>query len=217
MLKVGDFGVPNWFNAEVVRKVGNGLSFSFWSDTWRGDTCFRIKYPRLYSISTQKEALVGEVGERSDLRMEWNFTWRMHLFMWEEDVLLSLLEDLEGVSLVDQRDAWWWRLEEKEEFSVRSAYEKLESVVLCEVGWGEEEKGVFAKLWKCPTPSKVVAFTWKALHNRVPTKDNLARRNVLGPEANSTRVLCNRMEESEGEKNTRRGVELCFRKILCFS
>jgi hypothetical protein len=42
----------------------------------------------------------------------------------------------------------------------------------------------------------VVAFTWKALLNRIPTRCNLARRNVLGPEANSTCVLCNRLEES---------------------
>jgi hypothetical protein len=38
MLKVGDFGTHNWFNAEVERKVGNGLSSSFWCDTWRGGT-----------------------------------------------------------------------------------------------------------------------------------------------------------------------------------
>jgi hypothetical protein len=75
-----------------------------------------------------------------DLRIEWNLTWRRHLFMWEEEVLLSLLEDLEGVRLNDQMDVWWWRLEEKGEYSVRSAYKKLESVVMCEVGWNEEEK-----------------------------------------------------------------------------
>jgi len=39
--------------------VGNGMSSSFWNDRWRGEKCFRLKYPRLYSVSNQKEALVG--------------------------------------------------------------------------------------------------------------------------------------------------------------
>jgi hypothetical protein len=116
--------------------------------------------------------------------------------MWEEEVLLSLLEDLEGVRLVNHVDEWRWKLEESVLFSVKSAYKKLEGLVFSEVSWRDEEKRIFNNLWKCPTPSKVVAFVWKANLNRVPTKANLALRNVLGSEGNSLCVLCNRMEES---------------------
>jgi len=62
LVKLGDFGGLNWFNSEVARNVGNGLNSSFWNDTWRGDVYFRIKYPRLYLISNQREAKVGEGG-----------------------------------------------------------------------------------------------------------------------------------------------------------
>lgn len=72
----GDFGNLDWFNSVVVRKVGNGLLSSFWNDRWRGEKCFRLKYPRLYSVSNQNEALVGEAGEPSDLGSEWRFIWR---------------------------------------------------------------------------------------------------------------------------------------------
>lgn len=65
--------------------MGNGLASSFWKDTWKGDTCFRDKYPRLFLISTQKEAKVGEVGVESDQGVVWRFTWRRHLFLWEEE------------------------------------------------------------------------------------------------------------------------------------
>jgi len=29
---------------------------------WRGDVAFRYKYPRLFSLSNQKEANVGDLG-----------------------------------------------------------------------------------------------------------------------------------------------------------
>ena len=60
----------------------------------------------------------------------------------------------------------------------------------------DDEKGVFERMWRWPAPSKVVAFAWRAILNRVPTKGNLALRNVLGPEVNSLCGLCNTMEES---------------------
>lgn len=53
----------NWFNLAVVRKVGNGNTTSFWKDEWLGEGTLRSKYPRLYDISNQKEACIGEMCE----------------------------------------------------------------------------------------------------------------------------------------------------------
>lgn len=158
VINLGDFGGIGWFNSEVERKVGNGLASSFWNDKWIGDRCFRLKYPRLYSISNQKEALVGEVGVVTEVGTEWRFEWRRHLFMWEEEVLLSLTEDLQGMRWSQEEDVWRWKLEEAGIFSVRSAYSKLEGLTLTENLWTEEEKGLFENMWKSPAPSKVVAF-----------------------------------------------------------
>ena len=96
VLKVGDFGVLGWFNAKVLRSVGNGMNTSFWNDKWIGERCFRLKCPRLFLVSNQREAKVGEVGLVSAMGREWMFTWRRHLFVWEEELLVSLMEDLEG-------------------------------------------------------------------------------------------------------------------------
>lgn len=111
--------------------------------------------------------------------------------MWEEEVLLSLKEDLEGMRLSSQEDVWRWKLEDSGVYSVSSAYKKLEGLVLGDVGWREEEKGVFVKLWKNSAPSKVVAFAWRVFLNHIPTKVNLALRNVLGPEDPNVCVMCN--------------------------
>jgi len=34
LVKLDDFGVQNWFNSEIVKKVGNGMNTSFWNDKW---------------------------------------------------------------------------------------------------------------------------------------------------------------------------------------
>jgi hypothetical protein len=100
------------------------------------------------------------------------------------------------VRLSNQEDAWRWKFNESGCFTVNLSYKKLEGLVLREVVWTNEERGVFEKLWKCLAPSKVVAFAWKAIINRVPTKVNLALRNVLGSDVPSLCGLCNRGEES---------------------
>jgi hypothetical protein len=63
LVKLDNFGDVGWFKGEIVRKVGNGLKTSFWKDKWCQRGSFAHLYPRLYSISNQKEALVGEIGE----------------------------------------------------------------------------------------------------------------------------------------------------------
>lgn len=196
LVNIDNFGGPNWFNSEVVRRVGNGLNSSFWNDTWKGGRCFRDKYPRLFLISMQKEAKVGEIGLVSGQDIDWAFSWRRHLFMWEEEVLLSLKEDLEDTRLSSQEDEWRWQLEDTGVFSVKSTYVKLEELVLYDELWTEEENGVFDKLWKSPAPSKVVAFAWRTLLNRIPTKSNLVLRHVIGPEDSLLCALCGRVEES---------------------
>ena len=42
----------------------------------------------------------------------------------------------------------------------------------------------------------VLAFAWKVFLNQVPTKVNLALRNVLAPEESTSCPMCNGAEES---------------------
>lgn len=46
-----------------------------------------------------------------------------------------------------EKDEWRWNLDDSGAFTVKSAYTKLEMLLLEDV-WGVEEKGVFANLWK---------------------------------------------------------------------
>jgi hypothetical protein len=97
----------------------------------------------------------------------------------------------------NEEDGWRWNLEDKGIFTVKSAYLKLERLLLLDDLWRDEEKRVFSSLWKSSAPSKVIAFFWKLFLNRVPTRDNLSLRNVLPVEAPNSCVLCDRDVETD--------------------
>lgn len=114
--------------------------------------------------------------------------------MEEEEVLNSLLLDLQGFEWSQGEDEWRWKLEDRGCFTVGSTYKKLAAASIGEDRWGVAENRVFSKIWKSPAPSRVVALSWKGLLNRVPTRVNLAWRNVLPLDASSNCVFCNEVE-----------------------
>jgi hypothetical protein len=68
----------NWFLGSVYRKLGNGMLTSFWSDNWSGELPLKDCFPRLFSISIQKNASVAEVWNPGV--GNWNFLWRRRFF-----------------------------------------------------------------------------------------------------------------------------------------
>lgn len=196
IMMIDDGEGTNWFNSELSRKVHDGLDTYFWKTKWRGEMTFSCKYPRLFDISNKKEAMVGEMGVVSGSSFDWNFIWRRKLFVCEEDLLRNLLLDFHGFVRTQGVDDWKWKLEDDSSFSVRSTYKKLEVLARMGNDLGVEEKTVFGQIWKSPAPSMVVALSWKSLFNRIPTRSNLAHRNVLLPNDDLSCVLCDLEVES---------------------
>lgn len=87
---------------------------------WRGDIAFRHKDPRLFAMSNQKEAMVADILVDNEEGKDWIFSWRHRFFVWEEGILVNLLEDFNGHVGLGGVDEWRWRLEEHGSFSVRS-------------------------------------------------------------------------------------------------
>lgn len=56
----------------------------------------------------------------------WVFTWRRHLFVWEENLLNALLGNLDGFTTNNAEDVWRWKLGGEDVFMVKSLYLKLE-------------------------------------------------------------------------------------------
>lgn len=141
-------------------------------------------------MSNQKEALVAKIGVNTGPMVEWCFEWRQRFFVREEQLLVNLLEDLEGHVWSNGEDRWVWRMEDEGKFTVKSMYAKLEGRWIVENNWSVEELRVFLQLWKSPAPSKVVALSWKVLLDRIPSRLNLRRRNALPPEVSVRCALC---------------------------
>ena len=95
--------------------------------------------------------------------------------MWENNLLVELLEDLNGFvwSLCD--DFWSWKLEGNNSFLVKSLYTKLVGRGIGEELRPEGERRVFRQIWKSGAPTKVIDFAWKALLDRIPTQVNLEK------------------------------------------
>jgi hypothetical protein len=80
-------------------------------------------------------------------------------------------------------------------FTVKSVYVLLGSVFPSESVFNEQQLRVLNNIWKSPVPSKVIAFSWKALRNRIPTRANLVIRGIVVNGGTTNCVHCDRMEE----------------------
>lgn len=96
---------------------------------------------------------------------------------------------LEGFYCSQGTDSWKWRSEENGLLWVNPTYILLEKLMVWEERWGEVEKKVFRYLWKGQAPTRVVAFTLKLLLDHVPTRTNLAIRNIIPLDASMNCAL----------------------------
>ena len=84
-----------------------------------------------------------------------------------------------------------WEADPTGQYSVKSTYSVLRQHVPAEAQ-GEE----FKELWKLKVPSKAVVCAWRLLKDKLPTRDNLRKKQIelqdyLCP-------FCRLMEETAG-------------------
>jgi hypothetical protein len=138
-----------------------------------------VAYPQLHSLSNQKSSLVMDLLAFEGEDRVWSFSWRRNLFQWEED-LVAHLKDLLGTAVLTlEDDRWCWLPDPERVFSVKSAYKLLSEDLL--IGFEVEDglRGVLDQIWKSSAPSKVIAFSWQLLVDRIPTRNNLEVCGIL--------------------------------------
>jgi hypothetical protein len=187
----------SWFGQNISRKIGNELSTRFWLDCWMGNSPLCEKFPRLFSISSHKDGLVGEYWEEKERWSGGEWGWHRRLFVWEETLLNNLLENFPPFSMLEEEDSWKWVQSEDGNFTVKSTYLLLNNIFSPDSGLGDHDLRVLSIIWKSPAPSKVIAFAWKLLRNRLPTRARLAYRGVEVNGGSVICVHCQRIEETE--------------------
>jgi hypothetical protein len=170
-----------WLKHVVEKRLGNGSTIRFWKDVWVAGQSLQELFPRLFGISTQKEAMISDVGWWDNGVWRWGLMWRRNFFVWEENLLVELLNVVSQVTLSEVEDRWVWIPGGENNFSVKSLYVYLESNLMNHVPRSPMEAFAFKYIWKSGAPSKVCAMAWQLFLDRIPTREILSVRGVILP------------------------------------
>ncbi|KAH1217474.1 putative ribonuclease H protein [Glycine max] len=130
------------------------------------------------------------MGDFVEGRWEWKLSWRRDFFDHEIQMVADLLAEIDSAHLnQSNRDILWWKPDPNGLFSTRTAYK-----VLQETHHSISQDNVLNTMWKLKIPPKVSAFSWRLLKNRLPSRDNLRKRQVTMPSYSCP--LCDHEEES---------------------
>ncbi|KAJ9188986.1 hypothetical protein P3X46_000330 [Hevea brasiliensis] len=171
----------NGFNIfdNILFVLGNGEKIYFWHDKWIGEAPLKFSFPRLFSISSNQEAVVSEMG-----------LWQNDsLFTWENGSLDQLLALLNSVNLCRSRkDKLVWKLATNGTFSVHSLYS-------CLINASTQVSFCSSSLWQGLLPPKVELLVWLACRDRLCCRGRLSSINIISP-SQSGFPLCSDASES---------------------
>ncbi|GKV47542.1 hypothetical protein SLEP1_g54439 [Rubroshorea leprosula] len=180
-----------WLSEGFRMKIGEGKSVSFWWDNWGGEGCLANKFPRLYLLSTGKENTCNQMGNIRSGSWEWKLTWRRNLFGWEAKEVVELERMIEGIKITQGcLDKWEWIHDKEGHYSTKTAYHLLATDQS-----GPSGSTIFKRIWNPILPTKVSAFNWQLMLDRIPTKVNLLRRGIIKDLKESKCVICEEQEE----------------------
>lgn len=182
-------GCREWFWEGLFRVVGNGSSTNFWTMNWLGSGLRLCElFPRLYSLELVKDSKISDRVRVEEGVVVGAWAWRRRLFAWEEDLLADLLILLNRYNFNGRtEDKWLWKFAKDGNYSVRDGYNQ----VMREKVSGSGLLKVWSKLvWNRWAPTKINCFMWRLVLDRLPTRPNLMKRNILCQEEAVSCVLC---------------------------
>jgi len=184
-----------------TRKKQHQWQRQYWYDTWVGDVPLRSKFPRLFDLAVNKEQTVEDM-----MRLGWEagggaWEWRRRLLAWEEESVGECSVMLHNVVLQESStDTWRSLLDPIHGYTVRGTYHFLTTLgvrgtyhFLTTSGTGVDRSRV-DDVWHRYIPSKVSLFVWRLLRDRLPTKNNLARRRVIQTTDTAYSAGCGELE-----------------------
>ena len=105
-------------------RLGDGTQTNFWEDRWCDGRSLKEEFPRLFLISINKTAKVRDL--LVELESEsWKLEFRRNLFVWEEELLFRLKQQLQKISFSNiRKDFLSWKWDQNGVLSAKSFYTK---------------------------------------------------------------------------------------------
>lgn len=164
--------------------VGNGTNIHIWKDNWipgvgksTRDHC--IDQILLCSLPTQR---VSDLILDQNDHLQWNLPILHKL--WDEQ-MANIIQSIP----LGGSDIRCWDKEEAGKCTIKAIYKLIQPR-----STGSNQK--WTQLWKLELPSKIKFFLWRVLLDRLPTKDNLAKRM---PNLSQQCSLCNQVPETSDQ------------------
>ena len=114
---------------QIRWKLGRGDKFLFWEDPW-GDEGVSLKdqFHELFSISSQRDLRVAEVGSWTENGWVWNMVWRRHLFDNEVQLASIFIDHIHQIRVNNNlNDTWVWGAESSGILSTKFGYQVIKS------------------------------------------------------------------------------------------
>ncbi|GJR00653.1 RNA-directed DNA polymerase, eukaryota, reverse transcriptase zinc-binding domain protein [Tanacetum coccineum] len=140
---------------------------SFWEVAWRGESAFKVLYPRLFALESQKKIDVASKFSQCGLDFSFRRAPRGGI---EQNQFEMLMEKMKGCVLVNMQDRWVWSLEGSGDFSVVSVRNLIDGITLPEVSTKTR--------WIKEVPIKINVHAWKVKIDCLPTRLNISRRGM---------------------------------------
>lgn len=146
------------------RKIGNGKSTRVWQIPWL--PCNENDFPTTVPHEEIRDIMFHNLMSE-DYRS------------WDADILNDLLNERD-IELIEQilipirnrPDSWYWSLDDKGVFTVKSCYRNIRGENI------NTEGGFWKQLWRLKLPCKIVNLLWGACKNVLPTSSELIKKHV---------------------------------------
>jgi ribonuclease HI len=157
----------------LLWRIGSGKDIKIWRDKWiPKPLTYRVQSPR---VILDSQACVAELIDH-DLR-KWKEDLISEIFVQDEAKLIQSIP----LSPFPAEDHITWSGTKNGIFSMRSAYFlEMENLASKHGSSSRSDTGKeWKECWRLNVPNTVKLFLWKALHNLLPTRVNLAKRGVI--------------------------------------
>ena len=165
--------------------IGSGTSTLFWHDLWT-NSCLSHEFPHLYSFAKNIDVTVRHVIQNDFLEDLFHLPLSRETYQ-EFLTLEDIWDDVKQTSDLASHDVWTY-IWGNEFFSSKKAYN-----VLIRVQYASPQ---FSWIWKSSCQAKHKIFFWLLLHDRLNTRNLLARKKFRLATYDCATLQCRQVETS---------------------